>query len=158
MLENWKDIEGFEGIYQVSSLGNIRNYKKQILTPVKTDDGYLRVHLRKTGVSKNLRVHRIVANHFIENPENKPEVNHINGNKTDNRVENLEWVTKSENAIHAYKHGLQNSLKNFQEKTIPLADIRKIKHSYKVLGLSIRNLAFKFGYTRRTIKSIINAG
>lgn len=156
--EIWKNVEGFEGIYQISSLGRIRNAKGFFMTPIKTDDGYYRVHLRKTGISKNCRLHRLVAAAFIQNPENKPEVNHKNGIKTDNRVENLEWTTKSENALHAYKNGLQSTIYKFRIKEIDFNQCRKINYLYKNLGYSIRKLSQEFGYPRKTINSIINAG
>jgi hypothetical protein len=108
--EIFKDIDESNGLYQVSNLGNMRSYNNKdkevkILTP-NTAKGYAMVHLRGD-VNKSINVHRLVAKAFIPNPENKKEVNHINGDKSDNRVENLEWSTRSENIIHAYKTGLK---------------------------------------------------
>lgn len=114
MQEIWKDVVGYEGMYKVSNLGNIisvrRNYKKGIwyITPFD-NGGYLRVSLVVNNKRTNLLVHRIVAEAFIPNPENKDSVNHIDGCKTNNTVENLEWVTKSENIKHAIKIGLRPS-------------------------------------------------
>lgn len=119
--ETWVDIKGYEGIYQVSDLGNVRsidrlNYNKGnnsyhktkgvIRKKVTHKNGYDQVMLANNGL-KLFLVHRLVANAFIENPSNKDEVNHINGIKTDNRAVNLEWCTRKENEIHAHNTGLK---------------------------------------------------
>ncbi len=113
--EIWKDIEGYEGYYQISSRGRVlalernvserqrRKEKLRAITVLKT--GYARVILYKEFGYKIEQVHRLVANAFIPNPENKPQVNHINSIRNDNRVENLSWVTSSENRIHGIKFG-----------------------------------------------------
>lgn len=112
-MQEWRDIKGYEGKYQVSNLGNVkslnfhRKNKECLLTPKIDKDGYLEIALYKNGKSKYYRIHRLVAIAFISNNENKKEVNHINGIKSDNRVDNLEWCTSSENQVHAYKTGLQ---------------------------------------------------
>ena len=96
-MEQWKTIQGYEN-YEVSSEGRIRNKKTgKILKPVKKSNGYLQITLCKDSKHhKVFSVHRLVAIYFIPNPENKPTVNHINENKEDNRVENLEWMTGAE--------------------------------------------------------------
>lgn len=115
-LEEWRDIVNYEGIYQISSLGNLRSLDrldaaghklkgKEMSLVVKTT-GYVGVTLCKNGKKTNKRVHRLVAEAFIENKENKTQVNHLDGNKTNNNVSNLVWSTPSENTIHAYKNGL----------------------------------------------------
>lgn len=102
-MEEWKSIFGFEGLYEVSSegrvrsLGNDKSRKTKILRPVKDSGGYLRVNLCKNGEVKKFRVHRLVAEAFIPNPFNKPQVNHKTEDKTQNSVDCLEWVTCKEN-------------------------------------------------------------
>lgn len=116
MKELWKPINGYEDRYHVSNLGRVKSIKRiseqdhllpeRILRPGNLR-GYHRVLLLKNGHRKNVQVHRLVAKAFIPNPKNKPQVNHINGVKNDNRVDNLEWVTASENKQHAFDTGLE---------------------------------------------------
>lgn len=99
--EEWKDVIDYLDLYQVSNLGRIKSMKTgRILKNIRNIEGYLTINLFKDGEGTNLRVHRLVAQAFIPNPENKPEVNHIDENKTNNRVDNLEWVTRGENNTH----------------------------------------------------------
>lgn len=104
--EIWKDIPGYEGRYQVSNLGRVKSLdywrtgKAQIMK-AKNHAGYCRVVLWKDGKAKEICVHRLVSLVFIPNPENKPYVNHIDGDRRNNKTENLEWVTAQENTIHS---------------------------------------------------------
>ncbi len=113
MLEIWKPIQDYEGLYEISNLGNARSLnfhregKTRLLKQKETRDGYLETTLSKNGKPKYIRTHRLVAMAFCENPNNKPEINHIDGNKHNNSANNLEWCTSSENQKHAYKLGLQ---------------------------------------------------
>lgn len=117
--EQWKQIEGYNGRYIVSDRGRVKSLRKstgeyKLLKGSKTPSGYLRVTLCLNGKPTNYGVSRLVAYAFIPNPDNKPEVNHINGIKTDNMVENLEWATRSENVKHSFVSGLKESnLKNW---------------------------------------------
>lgn len=120
LKEVWKHVNGFKGVYEVSNLGRVRSKDHVVKTRTNgtriqygrvlkgsvSIKGYLRVALSSDCVKFNASVHRLVAISFIQNPENKPQVNHINGVKSDNRVDNLEWCTNSENQIHAVKNKL----------------------------------------------------
>ena len=100
-MENWKDVAGYEGRYQVSNCGRVKNIRTgRVLRPAKNSRGYLRVLLCKDNEKKNRSVHRLVALAFVPSEREGLEVNHKNGVKTDNRAENLEWVTRSENMVH----------------------------------------------------------
>ena len=110
MIEEWRDIDGYDGLYKVSNLGNVYSLKtnKVLKTPVGKR-GYPNLNLLKDGKQKLFVVHRLVAKAFIPNPENKQQVNHIDGDKTNNRVDNLEWATSRENMLHARRTGLHTS-------------------------------------------------
>jgi hypothetical protein len=122
MEEQWKDVEGFIGQYQISNLGRVKSLERLvkfgkygqhriiggiILKPNKTKCGYLLVHLSNNVNKKTFNIARLVAISFIPNPDDKPTVNHIDANKENNRVDNLEWATYSENELHAYRIGVK---------------------------------------------------
>ena len=106
----WRDVEGYEGLYQVSDQGRVKSLerkgrrKERFLKPGMDKDGYLFVNLWAGGKQKNHKVHRLVCQAFHENPGNKPQVNHINEIKTDNRASNLEWCTYAENNNHGTRN------------------------------------------------------
>lgn len=102
MIEEWRDISGYEGLYQVSNRGRVRSARK-IKSSQDNGRGYLMVHLNKNNKPKWHLVHRLVAKAFIPNPEQKQTVNHKDGNRANNEVSNLEWATYSENNLHSYK-------------------------------------------------------
>lgn len=107
MMEDWKDIKGYEGLYQVSSQGRIkslrndRSRKEKILKPWISGE-YHAIEIFKEGVPKRLYIHRVVAEHFVQNPYDLKIVNHINRNKLDNSALNLEWCNESDNTVHGF--------------------------------------------------------
>ena len=114
-MEVWKDIKDYEGFYQVSNFGNVRSLhfnKKKILCKCFDSCLYHIVTLKLNKKQKTFKVHRLVANTFIENKFKKETVNHINGIKTDNTIYNLEWATRKEQSIHSYKNSLQVKTNN----------------------------------------------
>jgi len=161
MKEIWKEIKGYEGLYQVSNLGNIKHLKfkkknvltggfslikERILKPVKHYNGYVFVDLHKNGSHKITAIHRIVALNFIDNINNKPQVNHFDGNKENNNVINLEWCTMSENMIHALNNGLSRT------KLLP-NDVIEIRKLLKT-GLTHLKIADIFDVKRCVIADI----
>lgn len=119
--EIWKDIPDYEGLYMVSNLGRVKSLKRntaheRIMCLKKDKGGYLYVGLSKNGIVNYKKVHRLVAQAFIPNLENKYSVNHIDGNKQNNRLDNLEWATAKEQAFHALSIGLWKRSKKTNDK------------------------------------------
>jgi len=122
MEEIWKEIEDFDGVYFVSNYGRVKSIdrliirsdgvhiqtKGRVLIPRPATNGYMFVNLSKNGKSKNYSIHRLVATYFLNKIINKNEVNHIDGNKENNYVYNLEWCTRKENSAHASRNNLYN--------------------------------------------------
>lgn len=152
----WRDIPGYEGVYIVCDDGRI-GYPNAfgVLKPTATKSGYQRVTLykRENGerTRKSFMVHRIVAAAFIPNPDNKPQVNHINGDKADNRVENLEWCTATENMVHSVSAGLRDmtccteaTKKKVDQRTINGEHIKtwdSMSEAARELGLKVSNIS-----------------
>lgn len=169
MEEIWKDIKGYEGIYQVSNLGKVKSLKRKVraekggyytkekeLKIFEDNIGYLAVGLTDNGKTKIIRLHRLIAEAFIPNPENKPVINHINGIKNDVRIENLEWNTYKENSQHAVKTGLKKvteKQRNASSKNILKA--REI-NSVKVRQLDLNGNYIKTWNSMTEIKSTLN--
>jgi len=121
MEEEWRNVIGYEGLYEISNLGNIRSIDRNItnkngviqffkgrdLKPTHQKDGYIKIKLWKDNKARTNALHRCVALAFINNPNNYEDVNHIDGNKANNTLDNLEWVTRSQNIKHAYNTKLR---------------------------------------------------
>lgn len=141
--EIWKDVVGYEGLYEISNTGNLRSLDRLTVYPggythgfkgknIKwaCNRGYHVASLNKNGSIKQVKAHRLVAMAFIPNPENKRGVNHINGIKNDNRVQNLEWCTDKENSIHAYRTGLYRPMNNWND----ISEHQANKRVYQING------------------------
>lgn len=150
--EIWKDIAGFDGVYQISNLGRVksldrvisieykdragtRKIKGKLRKPIKDKDGYLVIGLGKG----NYKIHRLVAMAFIPNTNNYPQINHIDGNKRNNAATNLEWCTNAENQNHAFKIGLKKT-KKFAKVDLTSGKIIRIYHSLKDVANDIEKL------------------
>lgn len=172
MIEEWKPIKGYEGFYEVSNTGKVRSvnrelvkpngisyhYKSVVLKQRDNGNGYLIVCLRKRCSHKNKYIHRLVAEAFIPNPENKSEINHKDGNKTNNVISNLEWCTRSQNAQHGFDNGLLKKGENhyahiFTEKEVKYIKENCIKYD---ANLGINALARKFNVSQGAIAAIVN--
>jgi hypothetical protein len=164
-MEVWKKID-CNNYYEVSNYGNIRsvdrivehktskflNIKSQKIKPALRKDGYLHVHLAKDCKSLNKTVHRLVAIAFLENPLNKFDINHKDGNKSNNNLSNLEWNTRSENLYHAYNIGLkERGEKHYNSKLteIQVNEIRSIN------GVSQTQIGINYNVSRKCISKIL---
>ena len=122
--EEWRDVEGYDGDYKVSNFGRVKSLKRgkvKILKPMLQGD-YIYVYLCKDGKETSITIHRLVAKAFVPNPEGKPEVNHIDGNKLNNCAENFEWTTHSENLRHAIDTGLEIPFRGEQQRRAKLTN------------------------------------
>lgn len=148
----WKDVVGYEGLYLVSNDGKVIGTKaKKELRFAYTYNGYPRVKLYRDAKGKTVMVHRLVAQAFIENKHGKPQVNHKNGVKTDNRVENLEWVTQTENLKHACANGLLDTSLAWHKQEKPIYQLSlngkiikkwvSLSEAARTLGLQISNIS-----------------
>lgn len=159
--ELWKPLLEYKGV-EVSSIGRIRkaankSRKERILTEFPKDrDGYYRCSVQKLdGTWTSQPVHRLVVKAFIPRTENKDVVNHIDGNRTNNRIENLEWVTPKENVIHSFKFGSRKTCKQVPKRTIltdfQVSQIRKLRELY-----TVNQIAKLFNIEYQSLKNIIH--
>lgn len=159
MEEIWKDINGYEGLYKVSNLGRIRSYRRRKpLSPIEDRNGYYKINLTKDKEMKTYRIHRLVASCFIDNIDNKPEVNHIDGNKKNNNIDNLEWVTRSENESHSYRTGLRSGKKGVMHHNCKITEeiVIKIREMWDTGEYVQREIAEKFNIKTNNVWKIIN--
>ncbi len=169
--EIWKDVDGYDGVYQVSTLGRFKSvdrivkckngakklYRGRMMKAVVANMGYYCLNMSKNGNVKSCHLHRLVAEAFISNPENKRTVNHIDGNKLNNCVANLEWATDSENNQHAVDNNLRNikvgeAVSKAKLTELDVLEIRRLKHS----GMSGPAIAELFPVGVTAIYSVIN--
>lgn len=168
--EIWRPVRGYEGLYEVSSFARVRSLERPVSTMhkfVAIKKGkilsqkltgkkhalYFRVTLSKNNIAKSFAAHRLVAESFVENLHDKPVVNHIDGIKTNNRPENLEWVTSKENTHHASGLGLMCKGERINTAKLNLSQVKEIRQLLKQ-GKSQRSLARKFGVSSTSITSI----
>ena len=160
MREKWVKIPGFE-VYEISNLGNLRRLTKhrgiRCLTPEVTRLGYIRVRLCVGEKQRRVLIHRLVAESFLDKPSWATEVNHIDGDKSNNNVENLEWSTRRKNIRHAFNSGLMKGLRgegNSSSK-LSLKQVKEIKELLKkpYLGINI-DLGKKYGVVPEAISAI----
>jgi predicted XRE-type DNA-binding protein len=174
MKEVWKKLVGYEGLYDISSRGRVKRLRRvvkikksngsyydyiiteRILKNSLTTYGYYKISLGPKKDRKSVLVHRLVGITFLVNIDNKPQINHIDGDKTNNNVENLEWVTNQENAIHAHKTGLRkgpigelNTKAKLKEK-----DILEIRSLLKNNNIKLKEVARLYGVSISTISAI----
>jgi len=162
--EEWKEIAGYKGLYEISSKGRVKSFPRNtqarevFIRPQNTSHGYHQVGLSKEGVVKIWTVHRLVASAFLSPIKGKNCVNHKNGIKTDNRIENLEWCTKKENNKHAFRKGLINNTgSNHGCSKITEAQVLRIRLLKEVdKKIKTKTLGKMFGICRQQVGIIIN--
>lgn len=170
LIETWKDIKGFEGHYQISSFGRVKSVsrwrdthknsgyitKEKIMKQKRGLTGYYSVGICLNAVQTFKTIHRLVAEHFVTNADDKPTVNHIDGDKANNKVSNLEWSTHSEQMVHAFKHDL---LELRGSEKFPLeVKLQVLNFMKENEGVSIRKTAKLFNMSRRTVQRIVTNG
>ncbi len=170
--EQWKDIDGYDGIYQVSTAGRVRSKPRKVYTYIKpgrylrqhnNSCGYLYLSLTKPDgtIAKHQYVHRLVAEAFLPNPNGLKQVNHKNFDKEDNRVENLEWVTPQENILHFRKSRLASKYNDRKRRTLTNKSLQYILDHKKSVcelyeaGKSVQEVAAEVGIARDKVRDIL---
>ena len=168
--EVWKDIEGYEGMYQVSNKGNVKSLSRnvlrnngkmqfineKILKPQDSGHGYNRVNLYKNKKPRLITVHSLVLETFTNKREKDMVINHIDGDKKNNTLKNLEWCTSKENTMHGFETGLMKKGERHSQAKLKDVQILDIKRIYSEGESSQRYLARKFNVTQATIWRIVN--
>jgi hypothetical protein len=155
-METFRDIQGYESQYEISNLGRVRNKNKDCFVCIKTGKvGYNVVNLWKYNEYKTFYIHRLTAIHFIDNPKGLDEVNHLDGNKLNNSISNLEWVTTGENVRHAISTGLTplgDRRKNAKLSNADALEIYRLSHS----GILASIIAEMFNISKTQVYQIKN--
>lgn len=170
--EEWKPIRGYEREYEISNMGRVRSLNRivtqksgqvypmtgKILSPSKDGCGYLFVSLTVNGLGKKVKVHRLVAEHFIANYRQKPQVNHIDGDKNNNSHSNLEWCTNQENYDHSWATGLRKyNGEGAPNNKLSTKEVEEIRAAY-IKGdtnFGAKPLARRYGVSNTTIRNIV---
>lgn len=171
-MERWKDIEGYEGFYQVSNnlriksiqrmanhaKGGKRKVKERILKMPINSAGYQIVSLSKNNVATEIHVHRLIACAFIPNPNNYPVVRHLNDIRTDNRIENLAWGTHADNAMDGYKNGVRKGRPGILHENSKVIKAINLENNNIIIGYGTRDTAKKTGIGRTLVMKSLQRG
>jgi hypothetical protein len=160
--EQWIDIKGYEGIYQVSNTGKVKSLignKIKIRKPKLDNKGYYQINLHKNNKSKTFRLHRLVAESFIPNTSSKPFVNHKNFIKTDNSIDNLEWSTPLENTRHYIYNGEKNRKRPYENKTyervkFSMDDLNEM-HKLYLSGFTLSQIAEQYNIRTMSVIQVL---
>lgn len=156
--EQWRDVDDYDGLYQVSNFGRVKSFhnnNEMIIKPQYSHCGYLRIGLCKPGErAKKFFIHRLVAESFIANIEGKPQINHVDGCKFNNYVGNLEWATRQENMRHADRTGLRKMPKGANCSYAKLTNEQALYIRNNPDNLTQRQMAEKFGVGKPTVSMI----
>lgn len=169
MKEIWKDIQGYEGLYQVSNFGRVKSLDRKLknrwgdfirsgkVMVTNKSNRYFAINLFTNWQFKHCKIHKLVAAAFVPNPNNKPQINHIDGIKSNNHADNLEWVTQAENMQHAKKMGLRPNFKGEKNPCAKLTDekVTEIRSKYKEGSTTYRKLGAEYGVSFSVIYNIM---
>lgn len=156
MIEMWQDVKGYEGLYQVSNCGKVYSHYRggRVLKSWTNKHGYEVLTLNHKGIKKEYKMHRLVALHFLKRGGEAKEVNHIDGCKTNNRLDNLEWCTRSENMVHAFKKGLATHKGSNHPRTTLTEDKVLSIRNHLGKGVTVNEVAKMYEVRANTIYAI----